>query len=145
MSGRGGGMAGCALVVLLFVTEACRIGANPSRSPVARGLHGTMTQIDWRGSDDGYWSAEGELFVVADSGVFLLHDRSVVFYPAGAPVRLRPTQAPGVSRVDLANWGDVDIQGLRSFARHPFGLDDSQILDVARSMRKDAIAVRRSR
>ena len=84
--------------------------------------------------------------MVADSGVYLLHDRAVVFYPYGAPATLRPRHAPGVRRlIDLRRANSEDLRDLAEFARHPFGLTDEQLTTLARSMGREDVIVRRER
>jgi hypothetical protein len=143
---RSGRRIGAALVVvlgLLVVSTGCRVGSNPAISPVATGPRGTRVDIYWRGPDDGYWERFAELVAVADSGLFLLHAASVVYYPLGAPVRMQPREAPGVGSVNLETAVPEDLGDLAPYARYPFGLDDTQIERLVEAMGRDRVIVRR--
>lgn len=142
-SGRRIGAALAVMLALVVVSTSCRVGRNPARSAVATGPRGTRVDIDWRGPDDGYWERFAELVVVADSGLFLLHSPNVVFYPLGAPVRMRPREAPGVRSVNLETAVAEDLGELARYARYPFGLDDTQIERLAEAMGRDRVIVRR--
>ncbi len=131
--------------VAVTILGACYMGVNPERSPVVTSPAGTMVRVEWRGRDDGYWSDQGELLAISDSGVFLFQDRRVVFYPVRAPVVLRPRQAPGARRIDLTDVDDEELEKARPYARHPFGLSDARVLELARTMARDSAVVRRVR
>lgn len=128
---------------LALAPVACRMGTNPSASPVARSPHGAMMRIDWREDHDTFWPETAELVTVADSGLFLLHPPAVVFYPFGIRARVASGQTPGVGTVNLEGPPPAEqLTALARYARHPYGLDDDGLGRLVEALGSDSIRVR---
>jgi hypothetical protein len=131
------------LLLPLFVT-GCTIGHNPASSPVATTAYGAQVVVDWRGTPTSFWESRAEVVLVADSGIYLRHESTLVFYPIGVKARLRPRDAPGVGTVNLERANSEMLVDLAQYARHPFGLSEEQLKQLARSMGTDSIFIRRA-
>ncbi|MDH3271066.1 MAG: hypothetical protein OEN56_07020 [Gemmatimonadota bacterium] len=137
---------GISLVVgALLGTTGCAIrsGINPAASPVADSPHGATVVVDWRGPDTLHVRDRAELIAVADTGVILLHDRVLVYYPVGARGVFRVRGAPGVSVIDMRDPDPIDLVDVAPYARHPFGLDSGALDRLLATLGRDNVLVRR--
>lgn len=130
----------------LLAISACRIGSgvDPSSSPVATSPHGTLMRIDWREDNGQFWGDRAELLAVSDSGLYLLHAGTVVFYPRGVDAVLRPIQAEGIGNLHLRSVSDLMLDSVAIYARYPFGLSPDQIDELLTVLHSDSVIVRRA-
>ena len=138
------GKAASMVVPLSLLAAACAMGTNLRTSDVATEPVGATMRVDWHGEDGGYWEREAELVLVADSGFYLLHPPNLVFYPMGSPATLRPRRAPGAPMVELDDPDPDAIAQLARYARHPYGLDPTQIRRLLDALGREEAVVRRS-
>lgn len=132
-------VVGCLLVTACVI----RSGSNPAALDVATGPRGVLVNVDWRGSDELYLGTRAELLAVHETGVYLLHDRHVVFYPLGVSADLRPYRAHGVPTVDLRDATPVQLSEFSQYARHPFGLEAPVLQRLMDTLGQDSGLVRR--
>lgn len=136
------GIVTCA--VLLIAATACRVGFDPTTSRVATTPLGTAVRVEWSGPTNAFWSNEAELIAVSDSGLYLLHGESMVFYPLGVTARLTAVDARGIGRLYLGEPNPGTLADWTPYARYPFGLTDDRLEALAEALGGDSIAVRTS-
>jgi len=130
-------------VLVAIASSACYVGTDPSRLAVARSPHGVAMRVAWLGSDAGNWGQDAELLAISESGIYLLHGRTPVLYPFGAPAILRTRSGPRF-RFDLRSSIDEErLEAIAPYARYPFGLDETGMRTLLDALGGDSVVVRR--
>lgn len=137
------GLLGASVACLIVTGCVIRGGSNPAILDVAQGPRGVLVTVDWRGSNDLYVGDRAELLAVGETGVYLLHDERVVFYPLGVRASLRPYRSHGVPAVDLEDVTPLELSEISTFARYPFGLEASLLEGLMDTLGQDSALVRR--
>lgn len=125
----------------LLLSGACRVGQNPARSPAATSPRGIRVNVEWIRERNAN-PPSGELLGVDERGAYLLHAGTVVLYPFGSFVVLRPDHSPP-DDLTLQAPSEEAVREFTQYARYPFGIDDALLQPVLAAVGADSVVVRR--
>lgn len=130
-----------AVLCAVLLSGACRVGRNPAVSPSATSPRGVQVNLRWNERRRGQ-AASGELLGSDERGVYLLHTQTIVLYPFGAPLVLRPDHRPP-DPLSLEDASDTTVREFTQYARYPFGIDDAVLERMLDALGMDSVVVRR--
>jgi len=130
-----------AVLSATLLSGGCRIGNNPALSPSATSPRGISVTPRWdtRGRER---DSDGELLGMDPQGIYLLRPGTVVLYPFGSPVVLRPDERRPPP-LDLRSYDEAGLREFTQYARYPFGLDAATLERVLGAIGVDSVVVRR--
>ncbi|MCJ7629574.1 MAG: hypothetical protein MUO50_14455 [Longimicrobiales bacterium] len=118
------------LLVSVGVT-ACRIGSNPSRSPIASSPYGAQVELTFsrlQGSPATAPDLTGwvELLAVTDSGLMVDNGTVIALVRFGSFTEAKLMNSPGVGTIKVLPKPE-QLDKARRYSRYPFGLTDAQL------------------
>lgn len=141
MSGARRGALRAVVLGAVLLSGACRVGPNPALSPTATSPRGIRVEVEWIRERNAN-PPSGELLGSDGRGVYLLHTGTVVLYPFGALVALRPDHSPPED-LTLQAPSEESVREFTRYARYPFGIDDALLQPVLAAIGADSVVVRR--
>jgi hypothetical protein len=124
---------------------ACRVGPNPSRSPLATSPFGAQVELEVVGSSTIPGTAYDlrgrlELLSITDSGLLVDNGAVIVLVRFGAFNRATLKDAPGVKPLNGYPTRQ-HRESARKYSRYPFGLTEEQMNSLLADRNQEGLII----